>query len=60
MTGTLIQFGQADFEAIRPEIVLAAAGCLLVLLEAFAPRLHDWFATIALAAVAVSLSLIHI
>ena len=58
MTGTLIQFGQADFEAIRPEIVLAAAGCLLVLLEAFAPQLHDWFATIALASVAVSLSLL--
>jgi NADH-quinone oxidoreductase subunit N len=58
VTGTLIQFGQADFEAIRPELVLAAAGCLLVLLEAFAPRLQDWFATIALAAVAVSLSLL--
>jgi NADH-quinone oxidoreductase subunit N len=58
VTGTLIQFGQADFEAIRPEIALAAAGCLLVLLEAFAPRLRDWFATIALAAVAVSLSLL--
>src|SRR5262249_31830277 len=59
VTGTLVQFGQVEFEAIQPELVLAVAGCLLVLLEAFAPRLRDWFATIALAAVAVSLSLLE-
>ena len=58
MTGSLIQFGQIELEAVSPELVLAAAGCLLVLLEAFAPRLREWFATLALAAVAVSLSLL--
>ncbi|MGH9363866.1 MAG: NADH-quinone oxidoreductase subunit N, partial [Thermoanaerobaculia bacterium] len=37
------------------EIVLAAAGCLLVLLDAFLPRARSWFATLSLAALAGSL-----
>ncbi|MEP6994673.1 MAG: NADH-quinone oxidoreductase subunit N [Acidobacteriota bacterium] len=50
-----VQFTHADLLAIAPEIVLAAAGCLILLLEAFAPALHRWFATLALAGVAGSL-----
>lgn len=55
MTGSFVQFSQADFLAIGPEIVLAAAGCLILLLEAFAPALRRWFATMALGGVAGSL-----
>jgi NADH-quinone oxidoreductase subunit N len=55
VTGSFVQFSQADFLAIGPEIVLAAAGCLILLLEAFAPALRRWFATMALAGVAGSL-----
>ncbi len=55
MTGTLIRFTPEDLTAIAPEIVLAAAGCLVLLLEAFAPRLRRWFSTLALAGVAGSL-----
>ncbi len=51
----MIPFGPAELAAILPEICLAAAGALLVLLEAFAPRSRRWFATIALAAIAASL-----
>lgn len=48
----MIPFGPAELAASAPEIVLAAAGSLIVLLEAFAPRTRRWFATLALAAVA--------
>ena len=34
----VIAFGPAELAAVAPEIVLAAAGALIVLLEAFAPR----------------------
>ncbi|HYB53778.1 MAG TPA: proton-conducting transporter membrane subunit, partial [Thermoanaerobaculia bacterium] len=44
--------GPSDLAAAAPEIALAAAGSLLVLLEAFAPRSRRWFATLALLAVA--------
>ncbi len=45
-------FGPAELAASAPEIVLAAVACLIVLLEAFAPRTRPWFATLALCAVA--------
>ena len=60
MTAPLIQFGQAELAAIAPEIALTAAGCLVLLLEAFAPAARRWFATLSLAGIAVSLwFLIH-
>ncbi|HEX7253353.1 MAG TPA: proton-conducting transporter membrane subunit, partial [Thermoanaerobaculia bacterium] len=55
MTAPLIQFGPAELAAIAPEIALTATGCLLLLLEAFAPAARRWFATLALAGIAVSL-----
>ena len=45
----------ADWTAALPEIVLSAAGCVLILLDAFAPRTRPWFATFSLAAIAGSL-----
>jgi NADH-quinone oxidoreductase subunit N len=54
MTG-FVQFTHADLLSIAPEIVLASTGCLILLLEAFAPALRRWFATISLAGVAGSL-----
>jgi NADH-quinone oxidoreductase subunit N len=54
----MITFGPAELAATAPEIALAAAGCLIVLLEAFAPQTRRWFATLALAAVAASLYLL--
>jgi NADH-quinone oxidoreductase subunit N len=50
-----VSLSQADLAATAPEIVLAAAGCFILLLEAFAPGARRWFATIALLAVAGSL-----
>ena len=58
MTAGLLSFGPSELAAIGPELVLGAAGCILVLLEAFAPRSRAWFATLSLAAVAVSLFLL--
>ncbi len=55
MTGSFVQFTHADLLAIAPEITLAAAGCVILLLEAWAPGLRRWFATLALAGVAGSL-----
>ncbi len=52
MNGGTLAFGPAELAAAAPELVLAAAGCLLILLEAFAPRSRSWFATISLAAIA--------
>ena len=40
--------------AAAPEIVLAAAGCVMVLLDAFAPSARRWFATLSLAAIGAS------
>jgi NADH-quinone oxidoreductase subunit N len=50
-----LQFGPDDLAAIAPEIVLAAMGGLIVLLEAFAPATRRWFATLSLAGIAGSL-----
>jgi len=50
-----IHFSADDLAAIAPEVALALAGCVILLLEAFAPRLRRWFATIALLGVASSL-----
>ncbi|MEP6802172.1 MAG: NADH-quinone oxidoreductase subunit N [Acidobacteriota bacterium] len=58
MTSGLLQFGPEELAAIWPEIILSAAGCLLVLLDAFAPRSRNWFATLSLAAVGGSLAML--
>jgi len=58
MTSGLIQFGPEELAAIWPEIILAGAGCLLVLLDAFAPRSRGLFATLSLAAIAGSLAML--
>jgi NADH-quinone oxidoreductase subunit N len=55
---TFLQFGPADLAAIAPEIALAVAGGVIVLLDAFAPSTRRWFATLSLAGVAASLSLL--
>lgn len=55
MTPSFLAMGPNDFAAAAPEICLAAAGCLLVLLDAFAPSARRWFATLALAAIALSI-----
>ena len=52
---SFVLFTHADLLAIAPEIVLASTGCLILLLEAFAPALRRWFATLSLAGVAGSL-----
>jgi NADH-quinone oxidoreductase subunit N len=53
-----INFSRTDLLASAPEIALTAAGCLLVLLEAFAPRVRHWFATLSLAGIAGALWLL--
>lgn len=58
MNEALVRFSPADLAAIAPELVLAGGGSLIVLLEAFAPRLRRAFAPLALAAVAGSLFLL--
>ncbi len=58
MTETLIHVTRMDLDAITPELVVVAAGCLLILLDAFAPRARPWFATLSLASVAVSLGVL--
>lgn len=55
MTPGFVHFTRPDLVAIAPESVLALTGCLILLLEAFAPALRRWFATLALAGVAGSL-----
>ena len=52
---SFLQFGPEDLAAIAPEMVLAAMGGVIVLLEAFAPAARRWFATLSLAAIAGSL-----
>jgi NADH-quinone oxidoreductase subunit N len=48
-------FTPQDMAAIAPETVLAAMGCVILLLEAFAPATRRWFATLSLTAIAGSL-----
>jgi NADH-quinone oxidoreductase subunit N len=55
VTETFVQFTRADMAAIAPETALAVAGCVILLLEAFAPKLRRWFASVALLGVAASL-----
>jgi NADH-quinone oxidoreductase subunit N len=57
MSGAM-PFTRADFTAAAPEAVLALAGAILILLEAFAPAVRRWFATLSLAAIALSLYLL--
>ena len=54
MTPSFLSFGPNDLAAAAPEIVLAAAGCVMVLLDAFAPSARRWFATLSLAGIAAS------
>jgi NADH-quinone oxidoreductase subunit N len=54
VTPSFLSFGPNDLAAAAPEIVLAAAGCVMVLLDAFAPSARRWFATLSLAAIAAS------
>jgi NADH-quinone oxidoreductase subunit N len=51
----MITFSSTELAAAAPEITLAAAGALLILLEAFAPQVRRWFSTLSLAAVAASI-----
>jgi NADH-quinone oxidoreductase subunit N len=55
VTESFINWTSADVAAVAPEAALAAMGCLILLLEAFAPAARRWFATLALAGVAASL-----
>lgn len=55
MNTSLDLLTHADWLSILPEVSLATAGCLILLLEAFLPSLRRWFATLALAGVAASL-----
>jgi NADH-quinone oxidoreductase subunit N len=52
---SFVQFTRADLAAIAPETALAVVGCVILLLEAFAPAMRRWFASIALLGVAASL-----
>jgi NADH-quinone oxidoreductase subunit N len=54
VTPSFLSFGPNDLAAAAPEIVLAAAGCVMVLLDAFAPSARRWFATLSLASIAAS------
>jgi NADH-quinone oxidoreductase subunit N len=45
-----IAFGPAELAAIMPETLLVAAGCLLLLLEAFAPALRRFFSALTIVA----------
>ena len=58
MTAPLITFGPQELASIAPELALTATGCVLILVEAFAPAARRWFATLALAGVAASLWLL--
>ena len=51
---SFIQFGPDDLAAILPEIVLAAMGGVIVLLEAFLPSMRRSFAFLSLVAIAAS------
>ncbi|MEO8276933.1 MAG: NADH-quinone oxidoreductase subunit N [Thermoanaerobaculia bacterium] len=49
---------QADWLSLAPEIALAVAGSLILLLEAFAPRLRASFNGLALASVAATAAIV--
>ena len=55
MTPSFLALGPNDLAAAWPEISLAVAGCLVILLDAFAPSSRRSFATLSLAAIAVSM-----
>lgn len=55
MSPSFLTFGGNDLAAAAPEIALAAAGCVVLLLDAFAPSSRRWLATFSLAAVAASI-----
>ena len=55
MNPSFLSFGPGDLAASAPEIALAAAGCVVLLLDAFAPSSRRWLATLSLAAIAASL-----
>ena len=55
MTPSFLSMGPNDLAAAAPEICLAATGCLIVLLDAFAPSARRWLATLSLAAIALSI-----
>jgi len=55
VTESFVHFTRADLAAIAPEIALVVAGCLILLMEAFAPTLRRWFATLSLIGVGASL-----
>lgn len=44
----------ADLASITPELLLSASGCLILLLEAFAPRLRPAFTGLSVAACAIA------
>jgi NADH-quinone oxidoreductase subunit N len=52
---SFLSFGPNDLAAAAPEIALAAAGCVVVLLDAFAPSARRWLATLSLLGVAASI-----
>jgi NADH-quinone oxidoreductase subunit N len=51
---SFVTFGPGELAAAAPEVVLAAAGCVMILLDAFAPSSRRWLATLSLAAIAAS------
>jgi len=55
VTPSFLTLAPNDLAAAWPETCLAAAGCLIVLLDAFAPSARRWFATLSLAAIALSI-----
>jgi NADH-quinone oxidoreductase subunit N len=54
----LFSLPQADWLSLLPEIVLAGVGSLILLLEAFTPRLRPAFNPLALAGVAMAAALL--
>ena len=54
MSPSFLSLGPNDLAAAMPEIVLTAAGCAMVLLDAFAPSTRRWLATFSLAAIAAA------
>jgi NADH-quinone oxidoreductase subunit N len=55
MTPSFLALNPSDLAAAWPETCLAAAGCAIILLDAFAPSARRWFATLSLAAIALSI-----
>jgi NADH-quinone oxidoreductase subunit N len=55
---SFLAFGPNDLAASAPEIVLAAAGCVVLLLEAFVPSSRRWLGAVSLAAIAASVTFV--